>query len=689
MFSVSGRLWMVGGIFAVLALLPLWKLVGVQLRDTGGLAERGIEQRMREVDLPPERGTIYDRNGTELAISMPRTVVGVDRVVLTALGVTTAGQIRDFADALGAAIERDPVEIDQKIAAAKESDRFVKLYDDVDPDVATAARRTLAKEKRTITQPTGATATETPTSASLADAVALQARSERVHPAGESALRIIGTMGADGPGPGAGVERVYNKALSGTNGKVMVERGVSGQTITGAENVTRKAEPGSDVQLTLDRTMQYEAERILANGTANARAGSGIAVIGRPTTGELLAVAGVEKDDESGAMKLATSPSAFSNAYQAGSVFKLVTVSAAIEAGLVGPDTVFSVPDHIQVKDRTFSDHDPHPVEAMSARQIVAESSNVGTIMIAQQLGKQKLYDALKSFGFGAKTGIETPSESTGVLPPIDKWTDPDLAASAIGTHQAATPIQLWSAYNVIANGGRYVAPRLVDATVDPAGNRHPIAETPPRTVISPSTSAQVATALRAVVEEGTGKQWDLPGFPVAAKTGTSRMVSPQRVDKSDGYRWADGTYHYVTTFTGFFPVDNPQVSITVMLQDTPAGSSGSLTAGPIFSDLSRLAIRELGIAPTATTASTPAAGTAPTTVPTTPGTNPDRPLRAAPATAGAAVAATGSDQATIVSASPNRGQSGSNPAASGSTTTTTVPRKGTGTAGSVGSDDG
>ena len=128
---------MVGGIFAVLALLPLWKLVGVQLRDTGGLAERGIEQRMREVDLPPERGTIYDRNGTELAISMPRTVVGVDRVVLTALGVTTAGQIRDFADALGAAIERDPVEIDQKIAAAKESDRFVKLYDDVDPDVAT------------------------------------------------------------------------------------------------------------------------------------------------------------------------------------------------------------------------------------------------------------------------------------------------------------------------------------------------------------------------------------------------------------------------------------------------------------------------------------------------------------------------------------------------------------------------
>ena len=297
MFSVSGRLWMVGGIFAVLALLPLWKLVGVQLRDTGGLAEQGIEQRMREVDLPPERGTIYDRNGTELAISMPRTVVGVDRVVLTALGVTTAGQIRDFADALGAAIDATPSRSTRRSAAAKESDRFVKLYDDVDPDVATAARRTLAKEKRTITQPTGATATEHRHTASLADAVALQARSERVHPPASRRCASSGRWVPTAPGPVPGSRRVYNKALSGTNGKVMVERGVSGQTITGAENVTRKAEPGSDVQLTLDRTMQYEAERILANGTANARAGSGIAVIGRPTTGELLAVAGVEKDD--------------------------------------------------------------------------------------------------------------------------------------------------------------------------------------------------------------------------------------------------------------------------------------------------------------------------------------------------------------------------------------------------------
>jgi cell division protein FtsI (penicillin-binding protein 3) len=297
-------------------------------------------------------------------------------------------------------------------------------------------------------------------------------------------------------------------------------------------------------------------------------------------------------------MALSDGPVAISNAYQAGSVFKLVTVAAAVEAGQVAPDTQLEVPWRIVVDDRTFSDHEEHATEMMSVTRILADSSNVGTIKIAQGLGKQGLYDALVGFGFGATTGIGHPAESAGLLPSVDRWTNPDLAASAIGTHQSATALQLWAAYNVIANGGRYVQPRLVDSVVSADGTRTRVEADPSRQVISPTAALAVSGMLQEVVREGTGKDLELPGYAVAAKTGTSRMVSPEVVDRKDAYRWADGQYHYVAAFTGFLPADRPQVSITVLIEDSDAGLTGATAAGPVFGALAKLAIRELGIAP-------------------------------------------------------------------------------------------
>ena len=482
--DIHSRIYLVAGVVAVLALLPIWKLVGVQLRDTNDLAEQGVRQRVKPMALVAQRGSILDRNGSELAISMPRVTLGLDPSLLRTLKVRTPGEIQDFADALAPKIGLDPAALTTAIDGAKSGSRWLKLVDDLDPKEADKAIAAF-KDRAVTVEAVDDNGNRQKQHHTMSEVFAVQSSTERVHPAGDSALRVIGTVGPDGPGPRAGIEKIYDKELRGTPGEKVVERGPKGAVIAGGETVTKSPVAGSNVELTLDRTMQFETEQLLSQGAQNASAASGIAIVGRPTTGEILAVAGVERDPTTGNMALASGPTAFTNAYQAGSVFKLVTVSAATEAGIVNANSTFTVPDHIQVADRTFTDNENHPTQAMSVQQIVAESSNVGTIEIAQQLGKERLYNALKAFGFGTRTGVASPAESSGILPPLSKWTEPDVAASAIGTHQSATPIQLWSAYNVIANNGRYVAPRLVDSTIDPDGTRHPVPSTPSHEVIS------------------------------------------------------------------------------------------------------------------------------------------------------------------------------------------------------------
>jgi cell division protein FtsI (penicillin-binding protein 3) len=629
------RIVVLAAVLASLALLPLWKLVGVQLRDGSALAAQGQSQRVRSVTLPAQRGSILDRNGVELAISLPRKRVVTNMSVLAQEGVEDRVDLEQFAARLAPLLDVDEQRLADILVESEPDDPWVRLAEAV--DVERAARAVDEIER-----------------SGIHGAITLEDSTERVHPAGDSALRVIGTLGPEGPGDLAGVEKEYDEVLSGRDGRKVLELGTSGETITGAEHLVEDPVPGSSVQLTLDRTLQHEVERILADGAANAHAQRGIAIVGRPGSGEMLAIASVERDSETGEMVLSSGPLAFSNAYQAGSVFKLVTVASAVESGLVGPDTTFEVPWRLQVDDKLFSDHEEHPTEPMTVTEIVADSSNVGTIKIAQQVGKQGLYDALAGFGFGSATGTGHPAESAGILPAPEDWTNPDLAASAIGTHQAATAVQLWAAYNVIANDGAYVQPRLVDSVVAADGTRTAPPVEPPRQVISASTAAQVSQMLQAVVNEGTGQQWRLPGYSVAAKTGTSRMAAEGKFDASDGYLWEDGVYHYLAAFTGFLPADRPQVSITVILDDITTGLTGSTAAGPIFSDLARLSIRELGIAPSSSDATLDDTAL-------TPGTDQDEDgrVRAAPAT-GDTDAATQRTAATTTTTTTSSTPSGS-----------------------------
>ncbi len=614
-------MFVVGGVLGLLALLPMLKLIGVQVSDGDELVAKGEDQRIRHVEMPAQRGSILDRNGVELAISIPRKRVVTNMARLRAEGIEDRVDLEQLAQDLAPLLHVDRGELADTLTGAEPDDPWVRLAETVPDQDAQAAVEQLGEH-------------------GLENVLTLEDSTERVHPAGDSALRLIGNLGPEGPGDLAGIEKSYDRELTGHDGKKIVELGTEGETIAGAEHMVEEPTSGSDVQLTLDRTLQHEVEQIIGDGTEAAGGRRGIAIIGRPATGEILAAGSVDRDPETGEVRLSDAPIAVSNAYQAGSVFKLVTVAAAVEAGQVGPDTTIEVPWRIVVDDRTFSDHEQHPTESMTVTQIVADSSNVGTIKIAQTLGKQGLYDALAGFGFGRTTGLGHPAESTGLLPPLDQWTNPDLAASAIGTHQSATALQLWAAYNVIANDGRYVQPRLVDSVVAADGTRTPVRSDAPRQVISPEAAHAVSGMLQEVVREGTGKALDLPGYAVAAKTGTSRMVSPEKVNTKDAYMWADGRYHYVAAFTGFLPADRPQVSITVLIEDSAAGLTGATAAGPVFRDLATLSIRELGIAPSGSTGPSPSAG----------------PVRAAPAASGQG-AASGSDAATTGAAADGEDQ--------------------------------
>ncbi len=580
-----------GAMLGLLALLPLLKLIGVQVSNGDALVAQGEDQRVRRVEMPARRGSILDRNGVELAISIPRKRVVTDMAALRDEGIEDRADLDQLAQDLAPHLGVERAELARILTTARPDDPWVRLAETVPEKDARAAIDELA-------------------SRGLVGVLTLEDSTERVHPAGDSALRLIGNLGDDGPGELAGVERSQDDELTGRDGVKVIELGTEGETIAGAEHMVREPASGSDVELTLDRTLQHEVERIVATGTAAAGGVRGIAIVGRPATGEILAAGSVERDESTGEMGLSDGPIAVSNAYQAGSVFKLVTVAAAVESGQVTPQTPIQVPWRLQVDDRMFSDHEEHPTQSMTVTQILAESSNVGTIKIAQGLGKKGLYDALVGFGFGTPTGIGHPAESSGQLPPLDHWTNPDLAGSAIGTHQSATALQLWAAYNVIANDGQYVQPRLVDSVIAADGTRTRAPAVAPRRVISENTARSVSAMLQEVINEGTGKDLALPGYAIAAKTGTSRMVSPTSTDALDGYMWPDGRYHYVAAFTGFLPADRPQVSITVLIEDSSAGLTGATAAGPVFSDLAQLSIRELGITPSA--AARPAQGTGP-----------------------------------------------------------------------------
>ncbi|MBK9181216.1 MAG: penicillin-binding protein 2 [Acidimicrobiales bacterium] len=533
------------------------RLVVVQGVEGERYAAFGASQRIRAVELPAERGSIFDRNGVELAMTVSRRTVWADpRLVEDPQGTAAA-----LAPVLGML----PVELLEPLTRDAE---FVYLARKVDDAVA--------EQVDDLDLP----------------GVSLLDESARDYPAGDLARSVLGAVDVDNIGI-SGLELAEDEGLTGTPGQLVRERDPQGRTIPSGRQQIEPAVRGDDLVLTLDRSLQYEAERALAAQVTATGARGGLAVVMRPSTGEVLALATIATpDDGEGPPVRTAANTAVTSVFEPGSVNKVITVAGALEEGLVRPDTFFYVPSFLQVADEEFTDNEAHGAESWSVRDILVRSSNIGTILIAQQLGRERIDRYLRDFGLGSQTALAFPGESAGIMLRPEDWSGTSIGTVPIGQGISVTALQMLTAFNVIANGGVYVPPRLVLATVDGQGVEHRVPADAGRRVVSEATAEAVTSMMAGVVgsEEGTGRRAAIDGYAVAGKTGTARKP----IEGGVGYRVGA----YMSVFAGFVPAGDPQVSIIVVVDEPQTSIYGGVVAAPVFADLGRYALRLLRVPP-------------------------------------------------------------------------------------------
>lgn len=553
------RLLAVLGVLALLFGVVVVRLASLQVVNPAPFEELSEAQRTRTERLAADRGAIVDRNGVPLALSLPQTSIFVDPKLVT----DPAGEAARLADVLG----MDVAEIEAKMRA---ENRFGYIARHVDDRVADQVR-----------------AMDLP-------GVAFVEEPRRFTPSGDLAAGIVGATDVDGNGI-SGLEQQFAADLTGTPGKLVIEQTPEGRTIPIGQNSVIPADKGKDLVLTLDRNLQFEVERILADQVKAAGAKGAIAVVSKPETGEILAMANVRADEESGEVAPSSNNAALTGVYEPGSVMKVVAASGAIEDGKVTPDTVLSLPPSLTLGGAEFTDAEARGGVAWPVHKIISESSNIGTIFLGQKLGRERVVEYMHAFGFGEPTGLGFPNEQRGVVPPAKDWWDSSMGSIPIGQGISVTPVQMLLAYNVVANGGTYVPPKVVNAVVDD-GVKRPTPTGDGRRVISEDTADQMNIILRDVVASGTGKKAAVPGYTVAGKTGTARKPQP-----NGGYKDAMGVTHYESTFVGFAPAEHPEVSVIVIIDDPGQGQIyGGLVAAPAFSKVTEASLRLLGVPPPA-----------------------------------------------------------------------------------------
>lgn len=538
------------------------------------------------VALPALRGGIYDRNGEVLALSVAKKTVVADPFLIKKPVKT--------ADALSPVLG---IPVDQLVPKLSEHSGFVYLAHRIDS--ATAAKVTALN----------------------LIGIDLIDESQRVEPDGQTAQPVVGTVQSDGKG-GSGLEYQYQSLLAGKAGSEDLLTAPDGVALPGSNSTGKAAKPGTGLELTLDQSIQYVAEQALGAEIVASQATSGSAVVMDVKTGDILAMANLQATpapasgsaaaqtvaattaSTTGAASVGGSAStlpagvsespsnaALTQVYEPGSVFKLVTFSAALANGVISPNQDFTVPDALPLGTYTFHDAESHGTEDLSATDIIAQSSNIGTIEIAQQLGENRLLNQISNLGFGKPTGLHFPGESDGLVPNASHWTGSSIGSTPIGQADAVTVQQVLDAYNVVANGGVFVQPRLVRATVAPSGSVHAQPASPSHRVIDPATNAALVKMLESVVSTGTGVEAAIDGYTVAGKTGTAQMPDPTHGGYLPGA--------FVGSFAGFAPAENPVLSCIVVLNH-PTPIYGGSVAAPVFSTIVQYALQHYGIPTTA-----------------------------------------------------------------------------------------
>lgn len=529
----------------------LARLTYLQLFSYQEYLTRANRQQERIIEISPTRGVIYDRNGRELAMSIP-----VDSC---------------FAD---------PDEISDPEMVARLLSRILnKSEDEIEEHLKSS--RSFAWIARKIT----------PQQRARIEALNLrgiyfQKENKRFYPEHDLAASVLGYVDVDEHGLG-GVEYSLDKLVRGKPSRMLVMADARQRWFDRSEN---SADKGDNVVLTIDQTIQFIAEKALASGIARTHAKGGSVVVQDPNTGELLAVADWPTFDPNDAGNYRPEDRverAVADAYEPGSIFKTILLSAAIEEGVARPSELVDCQmGSIVVAGRLIHDHKAYGL--LSVEQILAFSSDVGSIKVALRLGAPKYYEYIRSFGFGQPTGIKLPGENRGLLRPLDDWTATSIGYTAIGQELSVTPVQMISAESAIANGGLLRSPQVIRKVVR-GGEVMLQGQPDPRRVIDERTAATMREMMEQVILQGTGKGFAQPlGYTAAGKTGTA-----QKIDPATG-RYAKRAYE--DSFIGFAPLNNPVVTILVNLDSPENGQEGGPTAGPIFKEVAEQTLAYLNV---------------------------------------------------------------------------------------------
>jgi cell division protein FtsI (penicillin-binding protein 3) len=550
---VNRRIRLVVAVFALVFAAALVRATWLQAVRAAPLDRLAASQHRETVAVPARRGAIYDRSGVELAVGEPATTV-----------YANPKQIRDpqaVAMAAGRALGLDPARLLPLL-----SDRtrgFVFVARKADPHAAEQLRREAIV------------------------GLGFYPEERRVYPQRRVASEVVGYAGVDNRGL-AGLELELDQALAGANGVETVVRDPFGRRLDTIE--AKEVRDGRDVVLTLDNVIQRHVERVLRETRARWTAESATAVVVDPRTGGVLAMAvepGFDANRFPAVGRERQRNRAVTDTYEPGSTFKVVTLAAALESGMVAPTTKYRLPYSIRVSDRVIHDAEERGAETMTVAQILSQSSNVGVVTLALGLGRENLSRWIDRFGFGHVTGLDYPGETPGIVLPAEEWSGSTIGNVPIGQGIAVTSLQMARTYAAIANRGVALQPHVVER----------VEGEPPRTrgrrrIISSVTARQLTAMLRGVVETGSGGEAQVAGYTVAGKTGTAAKPDPVRGGYSDS--------RYVGSFVGFVPATAPRLVILVTV-DEPRGTIwGGTVAAPAFAKIAQYALEYLDVPPDA-----------------------------------------------------------------------------------------
>jgi len=571
---VQDRIRKIVAILIVVFLLFGLRLIDIQAIRAKGFVNRANNELSKSATLLAPRGTISDINGVELARSISAINIAVDQTVVN--DPITAAKI--VAPILGMSYgqllpeitgERRYVLIAKNITPAKwrEVNSAIESYN-----------TEVLKSKDGISKRIGGFVPE---------------RSYiRDYPSGAITSSLIGIINDQGTGA-AGIESSLNGLLSGVNGKYIYANG-RGNIIPGSEQVSVEAKSGTSIRLTIDRDVQWVAQNAISQAVASSKAKSGTVIVMDPKTGAILAQASAptfDPNSNSITQEKLKNP-AVQDVYEPGSTGKVITVAAAMQEGLVSPDTVFTIPYSMKVSDGVFHDHEKHPTQRLTTTGLLAVSSNTGSIQIGQKLGKDSLYDYLRKFGIGESTNSKLPGESVGILHPVKDWSGTSLPTISFGQGYSVTAIQATSVFATIANNGVRVKPSILAGVVDESGKYTPAKPNESIKVLSAETAINLRAMMESVVsKDGTAPTAAIPGYRVAGKTGTAMR-----------YNTSCSCYSgYTASFIGFAPADQPKYVVSVTIQDPQGLHWGGALAGPVFKKVMSFVLQNERIKPTPT----------------------------------------------------------------------------------------